>query len=550
TGTPLEDFTACMYDGYLWINNAVFDDSALLADVLYHEEAETDYLAGIVDPTDEQIQTAHLQAEEAAEQFGITVLGQGREAFDYLDAAEYNAMDSAAVGSVIVESGRDKTYAILRVLDGEKAVDLLNDYRVAEDVAGKMFMPGDNADYIVETADLLEYLDEEAAAAILAHIPDKAEAYKNAFDVLAWITVGPSGNPESSDQEKAAGLVSMVPGNIAAAILVNDYSAADGEYGNVLSHALILSNFADTQAAAEYINEIYSTEPDLAVYMGTHTSNSGTTVVLAAGGYEDIAAEIWTGLAEELQTKVLEDIGYDAYKIYIQGRDKKDGEVLLARYAGFLDALDTESVETVFSRMENGFSLYGLLSVLNGYSMHEGTKEQVVTWAAGWVERTLTADASERNLEMLSQSLKRMGIDTSVKVFAELSNRDEAVVARAAELIFFRSFDPEIIDPGYMYQIFRQLDEDKQADILSALPKEDEYYASAYECLAKMSAEQNGMANVVKVLADIPAETGINILQQSKKSPDSALSIEKTPALIAASMSDDAQAGQFLAALD
>ncbi|MFZ2384666.1 MAG: hypothetical protein WBE75_00445, partial [Candidatus Omnitrophota bacterium] len=63
TGTPLEKFTACVYDGYLWINNAVFDESALLADVLYHEEAETDLLSAIADPTDEQIRAAHLQAK-------------------------------------------------------------------------------------------------------------------------------------------------------------------------------------------------------------------------------------------------------------------------------------------------------------------------------------------------------------------------------------------------------------------------------------------------------------------------------------------------------
>ncbi|MDD3983713.1 MAG: hypothetical protein PHU54_07215 [Candidatus Omnitrophica bacterium] len=70
TGTPLEEFTACVYEGYLWLNNAVFDnDSAFLADVLYHEEVESDILSGIVNPTEEDHKQAHLKAVQAEEGF-------------------------------------------------------------------------------------------------------------------------------------------------------------------------------------------------------------------------------------------------------------------------------------------------------------------------------------------------------------------------------------------------------------------------------------------------------------------------------------------------
>ncbi|MFZ2385989.1 MAG: hypothetical protein WBE75_07310, partial [Candidatus Omnitrophota bacterium] len=61
-----------MYDGYLWINNAVFDDSALLADVLYHEEAETDLLSGIAAPTETDHTEAHQKAQDAEAMFTLS----------------------------------------------------------------------------------------------------------------------------------------------------------------------------------------------------------------------------------------------------------------------------------------------------------------------------------------------------------------------------------------------------------------------------------------------------------------------------------------------
>ncbi|MFZ2385941.1 MAG: hypothetical protein WBE75_07070, partial [Candidatus Omnitrophota bacterium] len=114
TGTALEDFTACMYDGFLWINNAVFDDAALLADVLYHEEAETDILSGIVNPTEEQIQTAHLQAEEAADKFEDHMISQ---------SASFNDWDDVKLGGFFKSlKAWEKTFATDAQKDEFKAI--------------------------------------------------------------------------------------------------------------------------------------------------------------------------------------------------------------------------------------------------------------------------------------------------------------------------------------------------------------------------------------------------------------------------------------------
>ncbi|MDD3151167.1 MAG: hypothetical protein PHV68_10105, partial [Candidatus Gastranaerophilales bacterium] len=128
TGTPLEEFTACVYEGYLWLNNAVFDnDSAFLADVLYHEEAESDILSGIVNPAEEDHKQAHLQAEKAAEEFGIKILDQNKDSKSNAPAEDVRTQQvggndkyGCSVGAVARILGTD--------VKDEAAMDKLTDH--------------------------------------------------------------------------------------------------------------------------------------------------------------------------------------------------------------------------------------------------------------------------------------------------------------------------------------------------------------------------------------------------------------------------------------
>ncbi|MFZ2384667.1 MAG: hypothetical protein WBE75_00450, partial [Candidatus Omnitrophota bacterium] len=170
--------------------------------------------------------------------------------------------------------------------------------------------------------------------------------------------------------------------------------------------------------------------------------------ILVACGYEDIAIDIWNGLPAELQSKVVESIGYDAREGHTQNMDEKEREVLLGRYAGFLDALDTEAVETAFIRMEDEYPMGGLLNVLSGYSKREGIKDQVIVRAADLMGQFLKEDSSVR-FEGLLWSLNS---DIAVEALARLNEKDlmavgatDSGIADSTLNAYFEKFSSEAL---------------------------------------------------------------------------------------------------------
>ncbi|MFA5430202.1 MAG: cysteine peptidase family C39 domain-containing protein [Candidatus Omnitrophota bacterium] len=150
TGTPLEEFTACVYEGYLWINNAVFDDDgALLADVLYHEQAESDILAGIAEPSEEDHKQAHLEAVNAEEEFE-----------KYL--ANINTGDSAGSGDFYTDSDFSISATAQVVASSTEGVDLAVDNVILQDRnewLAKMLNLGKGSPEPVERIELTQTAD-------------------------------------------------------------------------------------------------------------------------------------------------------------------------------------------------------------------------------------------------------------------------------------------------------------------------------------------------------------------------------------------------------